>query len=167
MGLQNYASKPQIEDIKILEIKNFLAEDGSFCEFGRISKQGELEAIPGFKPRQLNYSLMLPGSVKAWHLHFNQEDVWFAPGDSRLLVGLVDLRKKSTTKGIQMRFLLGGGQARLLYIPRGVAHGAANLSTETVRLIYLVNEQFNPKNPDEKRLPWNIFGEDFWKFKYA
>jgi len=52
-----------------------------------------------------------------------------------------------------MRFMLGGGRARLLLIPRGVAHGVANLSARGAQLIYFSNATFDPHNPDEHRLP--------------
>ena len=88
--------------------------------------------------------------MKAWHLHYNQEDVWFIPPDSKLVVGLVDCRKGSPTVHDTMRFVLGGGRARLLLIPRGVAHGVANMTSKVGRIIYYTNQHYNPK--DEYRL---------------
>ena len=62
-----------------------------------------------------------------------------------------------------MRFVLGAGRARLLYIPRGVGHGCANLGTEPATVLYYVNQQFDLQDPDERRLPWDIAGADFWR----
>lgn len=163
---QDYSSKARIDGVAFYEIKNLVSEDGSFCELGRLEK-GELSAIADFTVEQISYSLVLPGSIKAWHVHFKQEDVWYVPSDDRLLVGLVDLRKDSPTKNIQMRFTLGAGKSQLLYIPRGVAHGAASLGTKDARIIYFTNQKFDIKDPDEKRLAWDTFGADFWKFKYG
>ena len=163
---QDYSPKAKIEGVQFIEVRNFPAEDGNFLELGRFNERGELETIPGFKVEQISYSLMLPGAIKAWHIHFNQEDVWFVPSEDRLLVGLVDLRKDSPTHGVQMRFTMGGGKSQLLYIPRGVAHGVANLGPNEARIIYYVNQKFSVTDTDERRLSWDTFGSDFWKFKY-
>jgi dTDP-4-dehydrorhamnose 3,5-epimerase-like enzyme len=62
-----------------------------------------------------------------------------------------------------MRFVMGAGRSRLLLIPRGVAHGAANPWTEVAPMFYFVNQQFSLSEPDERRLPWDAFGADFWE----
>jgi len=159
---QSYEGAPRIEGVQIIDLRLMIDDGGSFAELVRFDENGFLEAIPSFKPRQSSYSLVLPGAIKAFHLHFNQEDVWFVPPDDRLVVGLIDIRKDSPTCGNTMRFVLGGGRARLVYIPRGVGHGAANIGTDPARIIYFVNQQFDISNPDERRLPWDIAGADFW-----
>ncbi len=164
---QDYTPKVRIEGVAFYDIKNYVTEDGSFCELGRLDSKGILELVPGFKVEQISYSLMLPGSIKAWHLHYNQEDLWYILPEDRLLVGLVDLRKDSPTKEVKMRFVMGAGKSQLLYIPRGVAHGASNMGIEAAREIYYTNQKFNAENPDENRFPWDTFGADFWKFKYG
>ena len=64
-----------------------------------------------------------------------------------------------------MRFALGAGKARLLFIPRGVAHGVANLSSRPASIIYFVNRAFDAENPDEHRLPWDVIGAAFWSIQ--
>jgi len=160
---QSYGGSVRIDGVKLIDLRLMIDDGGSFTELVRLDEQGNLEAFPEFKVRQSSYSLMLPGAIKAFHLHYKQEDVWFVPPDDRLLVGLIDARAGSPTEGKTMRLVLGGGRAQLLYIPRGVGHGGANIGTEPVRIIYFVNQQFNINDPDERRLPWDIAGEDFWK----
>ncbi|MGO8674078.1 MAG: dTDP-4-dehydrorhamnose 3,5-epimerase family protein [Capsulimonadaceae bacterium] len=160
---QEYGGAPRIEGVQWIDLRLLTDDGGSFAELIRIDERGCMEALPTFRPRQSSFSMVLPGAVKAFHLHFNQEDVWFVPPDHRLLVGLIDARKDSTTCGNRMRIVMGGGRARLLYIPRGVAHGGANIGTEPSMIIYFVNQQFSLDDPDERRLPWDIAGEDFWK----
>jgi dTDP-4-dehydrorhamnose 3,5-epimerase len=92
----------------------------------------------------------------------NQEDVWFVPPGDRLLVGLVDVREHSPTYQTSMRLVMGAGKARLLFIPRGVAHGAANLGSHPAGIIYFVNQAFDADRPDEHRLPHDLLGVDFW-----
>jgi dTDP-4-dehydrorhamnose 3,5-epimerase len=138
-------------------------DGGSFTEVVRFDEAGNLEAIPEFKVRQCSFSTVLPGSIKAFHLHFNQEDVWFIPPADRLLIGLIDLRAESPTYKTTMRFVMGGGRARLMYVPRGVAHGCANLWNAPSAVFYFVNQQFDINNADERRLSHDVVGEDFWK----
>jgi dTDP-4-dehydrorhamnose 3,5-epimerase len=159
---QDYSKKETIDGIKIVELKQFSDDSGSFNEVARLNS-GLLEDFPDFEPKQVSYSLMEPGTVKAFHLHLKQEDLWFTPPGDKLIIGLVDLRSNSKTYKIEQKVILGGGRALLIYIPRGVAHGAANLTNKSSQIFYFVSEQFNPEDPDEKRLPWDFLGKDYWE----
>ena len=159
--IQDYSAKPQIEGVKIIPIKNFVGEDGDFSEIIRMSG-GEIEGLEGFDVKQVNRSRLLPNTVKAWHLHFGQDEIFYLPPSDSLLVGLWDLRKNSGTNGVSMKITLGGGQSSLLLLPRGVAHGMTNISGQPIDLFYFITSQFNVENPDERRIPWDSLGVDFW-----
>ena len=90
---QEYGGGPRIDGVKIIDLRLLTDDGGSFAELVRFDESGNLEAIPEFKVRQSSYSLVLPGAIKAFHLHFGQEDVWFVPPTDRLLIGLVDAAK--------------------------------------------------------------------------
>lgn len=158
---QNYSKKPQIEGVKIVDLKNFISEDGNFSEILRL-KEGEAQDFPGFKISQINKSKLNPNSVKAWHLHLRQDEIWYVAA-GQLVLGLWDVRKDSSTSDTKMRIVLGQGSNKLVFIPKGVAHGCSNYSNKPSQILYFVSEQFNVSNPDEKRIPWNTLGEDFWK----
>ena len=160
---QSYAKSTPIAGVQILPLNLLTDDGGSFAELVRFDEKGCLLQIPEFQVRQSSYSLVLPGAIKAFHLHFNQEDVWFVPPTDRLLVGLLDCRESSPTKGVSMRLVMGGGKAQLVYIPRGVAHGGANIGTQNATILYYVNQHFSLDDPDERRLPWDILGADFWE----
>ncbi len=162
---QDYLKKVQIEGVRFIDVTEFPDDGGTFAELARLDESGGLLAVPDFKVRQVNRSEMEPNSVKAFHLHYNQDDIWFVPPSERLLVGLVDTRKGSATSGAIMRFVLGANKPRLLFIPRGVAHGVANLTNKTQTLIYFVNQHFSAGKPDEQRLPWDVFGKEFWEMQ--
>jgi dTDP-4-dehydrorhamnose 3,5-epimerase len=162
---QDYSAKPNIQGIERTNLKRFLDDGGEFSELGRINEDGFLAAYPHFEIKQINYSLLYPGTTKAWHLHRNQDDVWFIPPTSRFLVGLADCRADSDTKGSSMRFVMGDGNAELLYIPRGVAHGLRNIHSIPGAMFYLVNQHFSSIETDELRLPWNHFGVEFWEIQ--
>lgn len=161
--VQEYNKKTLIDGVKIFTINHVLAEEGDFAEMMRINERGEAEGVPGFFVRQINRSTQFPGSIKAWHLHLKQDEIWYVPEESQLLAGLWDVRKDSKTRGMTNRFVLGASTHQFLHIPRGVAHGSVNFSNETGIIIYFVNNQFDKDNPDENRIPWDVLGADFWK----
>jgi dTDP-4-dehydrorhamnose 3,5-epimerase len=160
---QEYTKKTPIEGVQIVDLRLMQDDGGSFAELVRLDETGKLLQFPTFQVRQSSYSLVLPGAIKAFHLHYNQEDVWFVPPTDRLLIGLLDVRESSPTYQQTMRFVMGAGKAQLLYIPRGVAHGCGNLGNSAVTILYYVNQHFNLDDPDERRLPWDILGESFWQ----
>lgn len=163
---QDYSKKPLIDGVKIIDIPYFTDDGGAFCEMARIlDDAGIREHFPDFKLKQINWSEIQPGLIKAGHIHKNQEDIWFVPPTDRVLVGLIDLRDGSQTLGVKMRFVLGAGRARLLYIPRGVAHGCANPYGKPMTLLYLVNQNWtdDPEKSDEYRIDYCEFGDGFWE----
>lgn len=152
-----------IDGVKVVENTVFSAGDGTFEEMVRVDDSQMFEKFPDFSLKQVNRSVLLPQAIKAWHLHFNQEDIWYVPPQHFLMLGLWDIRKDSPTSGKNQKIVLGGGRARMVYIPRGVAHGAANFSHQPTTIIYFVNQHFNAEMPDEQRLPWDALGENFWE----
>ena len=159
---QAYGKKPEIEGVKLIPMKTFVVDEGDFSELFRLTDTGMLEALPDFKLRQINRTRIFSGSIKAWHIHNNQEECWYVPPTDQLMVGLWDLRDGSSTHGNMMKCNLGGGVSQALYIPKGVAHGLHNLLNRPVELFYFVSNTFDPKAPDENRVAWDAAGKDFW-----
>ena len=141
--VQDYSGQRRIDGVEVLELRRFNDDGGSITELGRLTK-GAHQGLPGFEVRQVNYSEVEPGVVKAFHMHHRQTDVWYVPPRDRLLLVLHDCRKGSPTEGVTMRFMLGDGKDRLVRIPPGVAHGARNIGRETGRIVYMVDVQFSP-----------------------
>jgi dTDP-4-dehydrorhamnose 3,5-epimerase len=161
---QSYAVAPAIDGVQLIELKRFHDDGGALTELARLT-DGRSPALGDFTVRQINYSEVEPGVIKAFHLHTRQTDVWYVPPSDRMLVVLVDVRKGSATEGARMRLVLGAGVSRLLRIPPGVAHGVRNVGSSTGRIIYLVDVQFSPEPAmcDEGRLPWDYAGADVWE----
>lgn len=161
---QSYAPKPPIAGVVLGDVPVSRSPDGLFAELARLDGDRQVDGFPGFRPIQWNWSVLEPGAIKAWHLHLAQDDLWIIPPDSSLLVGLVDLRRDSPTASHTQRLSLGGGRCHRLLIPRGVAHGVANLTARPQALVYAANQFFSPEpdQTDEWRLPWDRFGESFW-----
>lgn len=162
VSVQSYSGKQKIDGVQLVEVKQFAGEDGTFAEILRMKEDGTLSLFPDFTLRQINRSKLLPGAIKAWHLHFNQEDIWYVSPEDHMILGLWDVRDSSPTKQQKMKIVLGAGTSKLVYIPRGVAHGVVNISPEAGTIFYYVNQHFNAEDPDERRIPWNACGEDFW-----
>ena len=138
--------------------------DPAMTELGRLDG-GLHQQLPGFEVRQVNYSLLEPLAIKAFHLHRRQTDVWFVPPADKLLVVLADVRKGSPSEGQVQRLVLGDGNSRLLRIPPGVAHGCRNLRpTAPGTIVYMVDVQFSTdEHCDEGRLAWDFFGAAVWE----
>lgn len=160
---QSYPGNTQITGVKLITLTNHVAEDGDFCEIMRLETGNTVANLPEFTLAQINRSKIQPGCIKAWHLHYAQDEIWYVPPSGQLFVGLWDLRQNSQSSQLTMRLSLGGGQSQLLYIPRGVAHGYANSLQNPTDLYYFVSNNFNPQNPDERRLHWDALGKDFWE----
>jgi dTDP-4-dehydrorhamnose 3,5-epimerase len=162
--VQDYSGRPPIDGVQLVDLKRFNDDGGSITELGRLSA-GAHAQLPGFVCKQVNYSEMTPGVVKAFHLHQRQTDVWYVPPCDRLLLVLHDCRAGSPTEGQTMRFVAGDGKDRLVRIPPGVAHGARNIGTATGRILYMVDVQFSttPGECDEGRLPWDHLGAEIWE----
>lgn len=159
---QDYSPKGKIDGIQLIDINRFVTDEGDFSEIIRLNENGELLAVPGFKLAQINRTRIFPNSVKAWHVHKKQDEIWYTSPYNQLFVGLWDVRKDSPTANTTMRISLGGGKSQLLYIPKGVAHGNANFSDTQVELFYFVTQQFNLQEPDELRIHWDAKGKEFW-----
>ena len=160
---QSYEAQPMIDGVQLVEVAHYPAEEGDFSEVLRFTENGELEKFPGFRVRQINRAQIVPGSVKAWHFHLKQNEIWYIPASDKIVVGLWDLRKDSPTAGMSRKVLLGGGKRSMLYIPKGVAHGSWNISDRAVNLMYFVDQQFSLTEPDELRMHWDSVGAEFWQ----
>lgn len=161
--IQDYSKKEQIEGVKIVEVRCMAGEDGTFEDLLRLDTSGHLELFPEIQVRQINRSKLLPGSIKAWHLHFKQEDVWYVAPEDHMILGLWDTREKSSSKNKTMKIVMGNGTSKLVVVPRGVAHGVINVAATAGSIFYFVNNQYNLVDADERRLKWDALGASFWE----
>ena len=161
---QDYAKKPAIEGVEVRPLRRFGEDGGSMTELARFAG-GSPDGLAGFSLAQLNYSVLQPGVLKAFHVHHRQTDVWFVPPEDRVVLVLVDVRAGSKTEKVVTKIMLGDGNSILVRIPPGVAHGCRNLGEEPARIIYMVDEQFSaePGSTDEGRLPWDLVGAEIWE----
>ena len=162
LEFQRYDAPPDIEGVFYLPLKKHRALEGWFMEHLRLT-DGRVEALPvPFEVRQISFSRAEPGRINAFHIHPKeiQDELWCVV-QGTLLVWLVDLRAGSPTQGVKRKYVLSGESPGLLYIPSGVAHGY-KAGPEGALLVYAMNSQFNPRDPNEGRLPWDFFGLELW-----
>lgn len=142
-----------IEGVKIKELKVFKdkpdleqdVEPGIFMEVLR--DDDDLMSKFG----QSNYTIAVSGTIKAFHWHKYQDDLWFVASGKAVIV-LYDQRKNSPTYGETMQIPCGEEDWRLVLIPVGVAHGYKVVSKEPCGLFYYVTKSYNRENPDEERI---------------
>jgi dTDP-4-dehydrorhamnose 3,5-epimerase len=99
---------------------------------------------------QGNFSFSKAGVLRGLHYHHKQADLWFCPL-GHIRAGLYDLRTSSPTRGNAETYELGAAEARVLYIPRGVAHGF--YAVEDSYLSYLVDQYYD--GSDELGVKWD------------
>lgn len=103
---------------------------------------------------QSTMTVAYQGTIKGFHYHKIQTDMWFIATGKAMIV-LHDMRPDSPTYKQTDTFLAGEGDYKLVSIPTGVAHGYKVLSDEPVILFYHVTEPYNKDNPDEQVIPHN------------
>tara|TARA_B100000315_G_scaffold257791_1_gene307797 strand:- start:1281 stop:1766 length:486 start_codon:yes stop_codon:yes gene_type:complete len=109
---------------------------------------------------QTTFTIAFKNTIKAFHWHKKQDDLWFI-ATGKAVVVLHDIRDVSDTKGVTQIINAGKDDYKLILIPDGVVHGYKVLSDEPVILFYHTTESYNPDNPDEERIAWNDPQIDF------
>lgn len=94
------------------------------------------------------------GTVKAFHYHERQDDLWFA-ATGRAAIVLHDLRENVPSYKKTEVIYAGKNDYKLVVIPMGVAHGYKVVSEEPVLMFYHTTEPYNPQSPDEKRIAFD------------
>jgi dTDP-4-dehydrorhamnose 3,5-epimerase len=103
---------------------------------------------------QTSFTKTYPGVIKAFHWHNHQDDLWYV-ADGMARVVLYDQREGSPTCGVTQVLFAGEDNPILIVIPVGVAHGYQVLGTKPVLMFYHTTQSYNPKAPDEERIPFD------------
>jgi dTDP-4-dehydrorhamnose 3,5-epimerase len=123
---------------------------GYFLEVIRMG-QGLAAAFPA-ETTQVSAALSYPGTIKAFHFHHHQTDLW-VPAQGMFQVALVDLRPNSPTFGAKNTLYAGALRPWQILIPPGVGHGYKVIGESAAMLVYVTNRLYNPQ--DEGRIPYN------------
>jgi dTDP-4-dehydrorhamnose 3,5-epimerase len=135
---------------------------GYFLEVVRI-RQGLAAEFPP-ETTQVSAALSYPGTIKAFHFHRYQTDLW-VPAQGMFQVVLVDLRPKSPTFGLKNTLYAGSLKPWQIRIPPGVGHGYKVIGESPAMLVYVTDRQYNPQ--DEGRIPYNDSSIAYdWELQY-
>ncbi|MBT4111502.1 dTDP-4-dehydrorhamnose 3,5-epimerase family protein [Candidatus Woesearchaeota archaeon] len=105
---------------------------------------------------QINYSILYPGIVKAWHRHTNQDDYFcIVKGNAKVCTFNPD------SKSLQ-EYFVGELNAGIIHIPAGEWHGLMAIGNEPCGLLYYVTNKYNGVTPDEDRADYEDFGTGIW-----
>ncbi|MDP6397022.1 MAG: dTDP-4-dehydrorhamnose 3,5-epimerase family protein [Candidatus Marinimicrobia bacterium] len=103
---------------------------------------------------QTTFTVAYKDTIKAFHWHQNQDDLWFIASGKAVVV-LHDMRENSDTFRVTQVISAGTDDYKLILIPIGVAHGYKVISEEPVLLFYHTTESYSQDSPDEERVPWD------------
>ena len=139
-----------IEGVLIRPFDLWPDDRGYFLEVARMG-QGLAAGFPA-ESTQVSAALSYPGTIKAFHYHLHQTDLW-VPATGMFQVTLVDLRPESRTFGRKNTLYAGALKPWQLLIPPGVGHGYKVIGEQPAILVYVTNRLYNPK--DEGRVAHN------------
>jgi len=144
--------KTEIPDVLIIEPKFFGDDRGFFYES---YNEKDLFEMAGIKDHfvQDNHSFSQQGVLRGLHYQLNKPQgklVRVVMGD--VFDVAVDLRKSSNTFGKWVGVRLSSENHRMLWIPKGFAHGFLVLSKEA-HFLYKASDYYDPSS--EKTLHWN------------
>lgn len=146
--IQSPDSPHLIAGVRIEPYAQWPDDRGYFLEVLR-SGQG---LVAGYARMQVSASLCFPGTVKGFHYHLRQNDMWTVAA-GMMQVALADLRKGSSTFGARNTLYLGELRPWRVLIPPGVAHGCKTLGDQRAVLLYATDRFYDPS--DEGRIPYN------------
>ncbi|HYE62004.1 MAG TPA: hypothetical protein VD997_08395 [Phycisphaerales bacterium] len=124
------------------------------------SLMNQLQGVLG-PQGQINYSVMYPNVIKAWHHHTLQTDFWICL-NGHLKVGVH--RDDDNTSWCTV---VGEKKPGVVIIPPPLWHGAATVGHEPAGLLYYVTHAYNPKNPDEQRRPYDSIAGFPWGVRHG
>ena len=160
--IQSASSKDLIEGVRIQPFAIYPDDRGYFLEVARAG----MGIISGHATETLQVSAALsyPGTIKAFHFHRRQTDLW-CPVMGVLQVALVDLREGSPTFGLRNTMYVGPLRSWQVLIPPGVGHGYKVAGTEAAMLVYVTDRYYYPS--DEGRIGHNDAGINYdWEIQH-
>ena len=139
-----------IQGIRIQPFALWPDDRGYFLEVMRAG-QGLAAELPR-DSSQVSAALSYPGTIKAFHYHRHQTDLW-VPVQGMFQVALVDLRSESLTFGFKNTMYVGTLRPWQILIPPGIGHGYKVIGSSDAMLVYGTSSFYNPK--DEGRIGYD------------
>lgn len=140
---------PTIDGVVVQGLTWHSDQRGSLCELVR--DDDPVLVGPDRPIRQVYTTTLYPGVVKGWHLHSRQWDRMVCLV-GRVMLGLVDGREGSPTKGATMSVVMGDRNPVVVLVPAGVYHGLKNIGVVEAMVVNVVSATYDRENPDEVRV---------------
>ncbi|HAH30727.1 MAG TPA: dTDP-4-dehydrorhamnose 3,5-epimerase [Elusimicrobia bacterium] len=131
---------------------------GSFAKFFNSREFGEAGLERDF--RESYYSVSAKNVIRGMHFQVPPADhskLVYVPHGAILDV-VLDIRKKSKTYGKFIETELSGKNSRVIYIPKGCAHGFLSLEDGSV-CVYMQTSVYSAAN--DCGIKWDSFGMDW------
>jgi dTDP-4-dehydrorhamnose 3,5-epimerase len=148
--IQSAESADLIDGVRICPYSLWPDDRGYFLEVARLG-QGLASQFPS-ESTQVSTALSYPGTIKAFHFHLRQTDLWI-PAAGMIQVVLVDLRDGSRTFGLRNTMYAGALRPWQVLIPPGVGHGYKVIGATPSMLVYVTDRFYDPG--DEGRIPYD------------
>lgn len=152
------AEKGQIAGVVVKRLVSWPDDRGHFTEIFRHDE----DVARGFQVRQTSLTMTRPGTIKAFHYHHEQSDI-FCPVAGHARVTLVDFRTESPTFGFANSIFCGHLYLKAVLIPKGIAHGYEVLGSEDMTMVYYTDQHWNQKDEfrarhDDPAIGWTWWG---------
>lgn len=128
-----------------------------FCDDRGWSIMNQMQGVMNDQG-QINYSVMYPNVIKAWHRHHKQTDFWLC------LHGSLKIGMFNEETGQRWVCITGEKRPGVTIIPPPLWHGGATVGPDPCGLLYYVTHAYDPNEPDEDRrafdsvddFPWTV-----------
>lgn len=144
-------TESRIKEVKVLEPQVYTDSRGYFFEAFRASVFAGIEADISFV--QDNISKSVKNVIRGLHYQIiNPQDKLVTCLQGTILDVAVDLRRNSDTFGQHVAVELSDANKKMLFVPKGFAHGFSVLSEEVV-VSYKCSNYYTPEG--ERGICWN------------
>lgn len=150
----------QIEGAIIKHLKSWPDDRGHFTEIFRHTE----DVAKDFDVVQTSLTMTRPGTIKAFHYHLNQDDI-FCPLAGAIRIALVDFRVDSPTFGLANSIFCGEHHLKAVRIPRGVAHGYEVLGNQEMTMVYYTDQVYEPTDEFRQQFDDPTIGFTWWGVK--
>jgi len=134
-----------LDELFVIEPNKFIDDRGSFS---RVYCEEELKEISNITIKQINHSITKhKGTVRGMHFQYepNSEVKMVKCIKGKVFDVVVDIRKDSPTFLESFSIELTDENQKIIYIPKGFAHGFQTLEDDT-ELFYMHSNIYTPAN---------------------
>ena len=148
-----------IKGVRIIKTKEFFDDRGSFNKLFSTIENSDID----FSLKEMYFNTSNKHVLRGMHLQkkpYDLNKIIYCFG-GKILDVLLDLRTKSPTYKCSFSIELNENSNKIIYIPKGVAHGFLSLEDNS-KLLYLTDNIYSEKQDTGVR--WDSFGFD-WPVK--